>query len=269
MVPGGPTLVFLLGAVIGVLGGLIGLGGGEFRLPVLVGLLGYAARQAVPLNLAVSLVTLAASLAIRARTLSLAPVAPHGVAAAGMLAGALVGAAAGPSVARRLSNERFVLTVLVLLLTIGAILIAEGLLPKTIPALLPAASPWQAAAGVGFGLGIGLVSSLLGVAGGELIIPTLVIAYGADVKAAGTASVMISLPVVLAGIAAWRRRGGFSSADALRTTVLPMGAGSVVGAAAGGVLVRYVPEGPIKVFLGLLLIVSALRGLRKGARPED
>ncbi len=36
-------LVFGSGAVIGVLGGLIGIGGGEFRLPLLVGLFGFAA----------------------------------------------------------------------------------------------------------------------------------------------------------------------------------------------------------------------------------
>ena len=36
---------------IGGLGGLIGLGGGEFRLPVLMYGIGFNARAAVPLNL--------------------------------------------------------------------------------------------------------------------------------------------------------------------------------------------------------------------------
>lgn len=63
-------LAFLYAVPIGLLGGLIGLGGAEFRLPVLAGPLGYAARRAVPLNLAVSLITLTASLAIRSRALS-------------------------------------------------------------------------------------------------------------------------------------------------------------------------------------------------------
>jgi uncharacterized membrane protein YfcA len=43
---------------IGGLGGLIGLGGGEFRLPVLMYGIGFNARAAVPLNLLTSLVTL-------------------------------------------------------------------------------------------------------------------------------------------------------------------------------------------------------------------
>src|ERR1700674_2529773 len=44
---------------IGGLGGLIGLGGGEFRLPVLMCAIGFDARSSVPLNLLTSLFTLA------------------------------------------------------------------------------------------------------------------------------------------------------------------------------------------------------------------
>ena len=43
---------------IGGLAGLVGLGGGEFRLPVLMYAVGYPAKTAVPLNLIVSIVTL-------------------------------------------------------------------------------------------------------------------------------------------------------------------------------------------------------------------
>jgi uncharacterized protein len=63
----------LYGAPIGLLGGLIGLGGAEFRLPVLAGVFGYTARRAVALNLAVSLITVVSALLIRSGTLSLAP----------------------------------------------------------------------------------------------------------------------------------------------------------------------------------------------------
>jgi hypothetical protein len=42
--------------------------------------------------------------------------------------------------------------------------------------------------------------SLLGVAGGEVIIPSLVFAYGVDIKTAGTANLLVSLPTELTGI---------------------------------------------------------------------
>jgi hypothetical protein len=44
------TIALGCAMLIGGLGGLIGLGGGEFRLPILVGLIGFAARAAVPMN---------------------------------------------------------------------------------------------------------------------------------------------------------------------------------------------------------------------------
>jgi uncharacterized protein len=42
---------------------------------------------------------------------------------------------------------------------------------------------------------------VLGVAGGEFIILILVFVFGADIKTAGTASVLISIPIVVAGLA--------------------------------------------------------------------
>src|SRR5215207_10221206 len=98
-----PWLSVLYGTPIGILGGLIGLGGAEFRLPVLVGPLGYEARQAVPLNLAVSLITLLASLLIRSRTLTLESVAPFSDAILSLIAGAMVTAFVGATLASRLS----------------------------------------------------------------------------------------------------------------------------------------------------------------------
>jgi uncharacterized membrane protein YfcA len=82
-----PTLAALWGAPIGLLGGLIGLGGAEFRLPVLAGVFNYAARQAVVLNLAISLVTVVSALIIRGGTLSLAPLLSLVPVVAAMIAG--------------------------------------------------------------------------------------------------------------------------------------------------------------------------------------
>lgn len=58
------------GAPVGVLGGLIGLGGGEFRIPILMRRFGLAPRAVVPVNATISMFTLASSLAFRGATLS-------------------------------------------------------------------------------------------------------------------------------------------------------------------------------------------------------
>jgi uncharacterized membrane protein YfcA len=53
------------GAGVGLLGGLIGLGGAEFRLPLLIGLFGFAALQAVIMNKAMSLIVVVTALPAR------------------------------------------------------------------------------------------------------------------------------------------------------------------------------------------------------------
>lgn len=256
-------LSFLYAVPIGVLGGLIGLGGAEFRLPVLASTLGYAVHQAVPLNLAVSLITIVASLTIRGKTLSFDAVIPLLPVLLSLIAGAMVTAFFGALMAGRLSNEQLERAILVLLVLIGVALIIESFLPQTIPALLPSTLIWRIPAGILFGLAIGLVSSLLGVAGGEVIIPTLIFAFGADIKTAGTASLLVSLPTVFVGLVNYASRGAFSDRSSLNNTVVPMGVGSVIGAFSGGLLVGLIPPPVLKFTLGIILNISAFRVFHK------
>lgn len=265
------SLAFLYAAPIGLLGGLIGLGGAEFRLPVLAGPLGYPVRQAVPLNLAVSLVTLAVAFLTRAGALSLQPVVPFLPAVGGLIAGAVLTAFIGATVASRLSEERFERIILVLLVAISIALIGEAFLPLEMPGPLPSSLVWHVSAGIVFGLAIGLVSSLLGVAGGELIIPTLVFAFGADIKTAGTASLLVSLPTVVVAVVRYAGRSAFTDRGALLKTVLPMSLGSLIGVVVGGMLVGIISPGVLKVALGVILNVSALqifRRTRSSRSPE-
>lgn len=257
-----PLLAFGYAVPIGTLGGLIGLGGAEFRLPVLAGVLRYPARQAVPLNLAVSIITVLASLAIRASTLSLNKLEPYIPAMLALIGGAVLTAFYGVNLASRLSNERLEQIILFLLVGIGFALIIEAFLPQEVTGFLPKELIWQIPAGIIFGLGIGLVSSLLGVAGGELIIPTLVFAFGVDIKTAGTASLIVSLPTVAVGIMRYIRKGAYSKREDLTLTVAPMGVGSVIGAVIGGLLVGLIAQSILKIGLGIILNISAFRIFR-------
>ncbi|MDJ0617836.1 MAG: sulfite exporter TauE/SafE family protein [Calothrix sp. MO_192.B10] len=250
---------FLYSVPIGVLGGLMGLGGAEYRLPVLVGSLGYSARQAIYLNLAVSLVTIAASIPVRGRALSFTPVLPFLPAVLSLIAGAVITAFIGAAIASKLSNHQLERIILGLLVIIGTALIIESFLPTQIPALLPNALGIWVLAGIIFGLLIGLVSSLLGVAGGEVIIPTLIFAFGADIKTAGTSALLISLPTVLVGVLKYASKGAFIDRRPVKDTVIPMGIGSVIGALLGGLMVGIVPASMLKLVLGTILIISAVR----------
>ncbi len=212
----------------------------------------------MPLNLAISIVTIATSLLIRSRTMDTGPVSDLSTAIVSLIIGAVVAAAFGTSLFGRLSDERLERLILVLLLIVGVALIAESFLPTETGRLLPEGRLADVMAGIFFGLGIGLISSLLGVAGGEVIIPTLVFAYGADIKAAGTASLLISLPTVAVGIVRFARKRSYDQ-QALRQTVLPMGIGSIIGALIGGALVGIVAASVLKLGLGIILIASAIR----------
>jgi uncharacterized protein len=55
----------LAGAAVAILGGLIGLGGAEFRLPILIAVFALYAQRAVRINLLISLATLAMSAVAR------------------------------------------------------------------------------------------------------------------------------------------------------------------------------------------------------------
>lgn len=252
-------LAFLYSVPIGVLGGLMGLGGAEYRLPVLVAVLGYLPHQAVQLNLAVSLITILMSLPVRAVALSLTPVLPLLPVILALISGAVITAFYGATLAKRLSSRQLTQTILVLLVTIGIALIVEAFLPQSSSGFLPANLGWQLPAGIVFGFGIGLVSSLLGVAGGEVIIPTLIFAFGVDIKTAGTASLIISLPTVLTGLIRYATQGAFRDRRPLLETVTPMGIGSIMGAIIGGFLISIVSASFLKVILGIILISSALK----------
>jgi uncharacterized protein len=56
-----------------------------------------------------------------------------------------------------------------------------------------------------------------------------------------------------------RRLRSFANRSDLTQTVAPMGAGSVVGAVVGGFCVGLAPAAVLKLVLGVILIVSAVR----------
>jgi hypothetical protein len=68
---------------------MIGLGGAEFRLPLLIGLFGFLALQAVILNKAMSLAVVLTALPARLVTVPYTALTPHWLVAVNLLAGSL------------------------------------------------------------------------------------------------------------------------------------------------------------------------------------
>lgn len=243
--------------VIGGVGGLIGLGGGEFRLPILVALIGFTARAAIPMNQLLSLITLLTALLVRWHGGLLVGVGAFAPAVAALgIAGMAAAYVSAPLVAR-VSDHRLERSIAILLMLIGALLIGERLLPAGLPALVPADPVMQVLAGVGFGLLIGAAATFLGVAGGELLIPTLVFVFGADIRTAGAATLLVSIPTVCVGLWRYSRMGLAPSRRTLLWVGLPLGLESLAGAAAGGALAGSVSAEILKLLLGTILIAAA------------
>ncbi len=262
---GTAATAFGCGAAVGMLGGLIGLGGAEFRLPLLLGLFALAAHQAVRVNLLVSLATVA-SAAIARSGLAPAPgLAGHLPEIAVLAAGSTAAAYFGAGLLARLDPAALTRLIAALLLGIALLLVVEVAAGSALHLGLAPGGTMRPALGAAAGAAIGLASSLLGVAGGELIIPTLVFGFGMDIKAAGNASLLVSLPTVAVGVLRFRAQGAYRDRAMLAGLALPTALGSVAGTVLGASLLPFAPTGFLRLLLGGALAVSAAK-LARGAK---
>lgn len=251
---------FFSGAIIGALGGLIGLGGAEFRLPVLIGGFKIPTLEAVIFNKAMSLAVVAVALIFRTKSISPDQLMGHLDIVINLLAGSLVGAwwAAGKAIKMsRLWLDRIILILLVFL---SLVMLSEAWMPlHNVSGGLFQPGIATIIAGVIAGFFIGIVAALLGVAGGELLIPTIVILFGADIKLAGSLSLMISLPTMIVGFSRYTSANAFQILKQEKPLFVWMGAGSVIGAAIGGLMLGLIPVKVLTTLLGLILLVSAIK----------
>ena len=251
---------FAGGAAVGTLGGLIGLGGAEFRLPLLLSVFGFAPLEAVILNKAMSLLVVATALPFRAATVPFSAVGHAWPVIVNLLSGSLAGAWLGAGFAIRIKATTLRRTIAGLLVAIALVLLLAHRPGGQHAAVLTRGTLFGV--GVLAGFVIGAVAALLGVAGGELLIPTLVLLFGVDIKLAGSLSLAISLPTILVGFARYSQDQSFVVLGRNRSFVLSMAAGSVVGTFIGGRLLGVVPEAFLLPALIVILLVSAFRTWR-------
>ena len=244
------------GAIIGALGGLIGLGGAEFRLPLLIGAFRFAALQAVILNKAMSLIVVASALPFRAAAVPFGAVATSWLIVVNLLAGSLLGAWFGAGWATRLKSQTLYRVIAIMLALIAVVLLFGHGMGGSGAMLAGVA---QVVAGVIAGFCIGVVAALLGVAGGELLIPTLVLLFGADIKLAGSLSLAVSLPTMIVGFTRYSRDRSFAVLGQNRRFVLVMAAGSIVGSFIGGQLLGVMPTAVLLRLLAAILVISAVK----------
>ncbi|AWC20866.1 Sulfite exporter TauE/SafE [Aminobacter sp. MSH1] len=211
--------------------------------------------EAVILNKATSLVVVATALPFRAGSVPLADVASQWPILVNLLAGSLVGAWFGAGWATRPNSATLYKVIAVLLIMIAVVLVFGHNTTLSGRPLFGGAA--LLVAGIVAGFAIGIVASLMGVAGGELLIPTLVLLFGADIKLAGSLSLAVSLPTMIVGFARYSRDQSFQVLGRNQSFLLFMAMGSIVGTFTGGQLIGIVPDTVLLPGLAAILLVSA------------
>lgn len=252
-------LAFAIGGPIGCLGGLIGLGGAEFRLPFLLKTFSKTAKKAVALNMLISLITVVSAIYFRMNNFNISIIIPQVLLMVAIIVGSTTGAYWGIGMLAKVSDTLFKKVLLTLLLIMGLLLISESFITFGSMGVMFGSIYIELIVAVFCGVLIGIISSLLGVAGGEVIIPILILLFGIDVKLAGTMSLIISLPTMLVGITRHAKNKMYTDKSELSSLVLPMGIASIIGASIGAFLVIYAPSQLLKIILGALLIFTSIK----------
>jgi uncharacterized protein len=110
----------------------------------------------------------------------------------------------------------------------------------------------------------GMASGLLGVGGGALFVPALVLFLGLSQLDAQATSLLAIVPVALVGATNQRRYGNLRVRDGILLGVLATG-----GALGGVALANALPERALEVSFAMLQLFIAFQLARRALRGED
>jgi uncharacterized protein len=116
---------------------------------------------------------------------------------------------------------------------------------------------------IAIGLAAGVLGGLLGLGGGVLFVPGLVIFLGLSQHQAEATSLLAIVPVALVGAIRQDRYGNVRRSDALY-----MGVVSIVGAAAGVALANVMSGAVLRTGFALLMLLIAAQLIRRTLSEE-
>jgi uncharacterized protein len=118
---------------------------------------------------------------------------------------------------------------------------------------------------IAIGFVAGMAAGLLGIGGGALFVPALVLFLGLSQIDAQATSLLAIVPVALVGAARQHRYGNLRTRDGIVLGVLATG-----GALGGVALANAVPERALEVSFAMLQLLVALQLARRALRePEE
>lgn len=242
-------ILLTLGLVAGTLGGLFGIGGGALIVPGLVFFLAFPQHRAHGTSLVSALVIGIAGVGAYYAADSI-----DFVLAAEIAAGAVIGAIFGGRLAGRLRGKTLRRVFGGFLVLVAVWMVYTGITGAvTSDADVQHLAGYQAAlAIVGTGLLTGFMSALLGIGGGIVMIPAMVILLGVPQRLAQGISLATIIPTAFVGILIHRRMGNVD----LKVGAL-VSAGAVLGIQIGSAIAIALKSDALTISFGVFLAVIA------------
>ncbi len=248
------------GMAAGFFAGLFGVGGGVLLVPLLVLVLGRSQHVAHATSLvAITVPALAGTL--RFALGGAVAWGPAGVVAAGALAGVQLGAALLPRVSERRLQLLFALLLALMSLRLLVFAAPDSVDPPLGQA--PPLAPGIFALHALLGLASGTASALLGIGGGAIIVPVLVIGFGYGQHLAEGTSLAVIVPTALVGAVTHGRRNYTDWPVGLR-----LAAGGLVGSLLGAEVALALPAALLSRAFGVLLVVITVVLVRRAQRQR-
>jgi len=246
---------FLIGFIAGIFGGLVGLGGGVVMIPLMVGILKMGQHKAHGTSL-VALVFTGISGAITYA----AKGSVDFIGSALLAATAIFTARAGAHFAHALPEWK-------LKRAFGGFLVVVSLLLLSKPYLAHAGAPVSGSTKIVTllltGIFSGFLSGMMGVGGGTIMVPAMVLLSGFSQHTAQGTSLLSMVPAGGVGAFTHWKLGNVKSD--LLTGLIP---GILIGTYLGGSLAHILSEGTLRVVFAGVLIWTGLRYLKTRA-PEN
>ncbi|MEV8171811.1 sulfite exporter TauE/SafE family protein [Microbacterium sp. NPDC077486] len=246
-----------IGLLAGLLSGLFGVGGGTVIVPLLVLLLAFDQRLAAGTSLAAIVPTATVGVISYAASGSVAWI-PALILAAGAVVGAQIGTRLLPRISQTALRWGFVGFLVVVIVSLFLVIPSRDAVFEL---------TWLTGiALVAVGVGTGVLAGLIGVGGGVIVVPVLMLAFGtSDLVAKGT-SLLMMIPTALSGTVGNLRNRNVDLLAALligvsacTTTALGAWLATIVDPTVGNLLFA-----AYLVVIAVQMAIKAVRGRRRG-----
>lgn len=244
-----------MGLAAGIFGGLVGLGGGVIMIPLMVDFLKMTQHRAHGTSLVAVVFTGLAGAATYYLHGTVDPMA------AGLLAlTAIFTARAGARFATSLPEWKLKRFFGAFLIFVSLLLLAKPYIPH-----IESAAPGLGSKAVillSAGVFTGFFSGMMGVGGGTIMVPAMVLLLGFSQQTANGTSLLTMVPA--GGVGAWTHFKLKNVDSRLLRGLIP---GILAGSAIGGVIANLMPELYLRLIFAAVLIWTGVRYLRTRA-PE-